>query len=97
MVEPDITGLNISFRVKGSIYPNPSNGMLTLKTNNLSINQVRTFSLLNYAGQEVFRKSISQGTETINLPDILTSGVYLARVVDSMGRPLMTEQIVLSK
>jgi hypothetical protein len=34
-VEPDITGLNNSVRVKGSIYPNPSNGMLAIKRSNL--------------------------------------------------------------
>ena len=96
-VEPDITGLNNSFRVKGSIYPNPSNGMLTLKTNILSINQVRTFSLLNFAGQEVYRKDLTEETQTFNLPDTFASGIYLARILDENGASLMTEQLILSK
>ncbi len=96
-VEPDVTGLSNSFRVKGSIYPNPSNGMLTLKTNILSINQVRTFSLLNFAGQEVYRKDLTQETETFNLPDNFASGIYLARILDENGASSLTEQLILSK
>jgi hypothetical protein len=96
-VEPDVTGLNNSVRVKGSIYPNPSNGMLTLKTNILSINQVRTFSLLNFAGQEVYRKDLTQETETFNLPDTFASGIYLARILDENGASSLAEQLILSK
>jgi hypothetical protein len=96
-VEPDITGLNNLFRVKGSIYPNPSNGMLTLKANNLSMNQVRTFSLLNFAGQEVYRKDLTQETETFNLPNTFASGIYLARILDENGASSLTEQLILSK
>ena len=96
-VEPDITGLNNLFRVKGSIYPNPSNGMLAIKSCDLPKSQARTFSLLNFAGQEVFNKIVSHETEAFNLPSSLASGLYLARILDENGAMLITEQLILSK
>jgi hypothetical protein len=62
-----------------SIFPNPSNGIITINTENtLSI------TVCDIAGKVVFSKNNVSNNETINL-SYLQSGVYLAKMVTESG------------
>ena len=72
-----------------SIFPNPSNGMITINTENtLSI------TVCDIAGKVVFSKNNVTKNETINLSN-LQSGVYLAKMVTETGVE-ETKKIILN-
>jgi len=72
-----------------SIFPNPSNGMITINTENtLSI------TVCDIAGKVVFSKNNVTNNETINLSN-LQSGVYLAKMVTETGVE-ETKKIILN-
>jgi len=83
--------LNIDEFTKNSIsiFPNPSNGMITINTENtLSI------TVCDIAGKVVFSKNNVTNNETINLSN-LQSGVYLAKMVTETGVE-ETKKIILN-
>ena len=67
------------------IYPNPTNGLVMVKVNNLS--GLATVQLLDIAGKEVLTKSLTTTTTQIEL-DLgnLESGTYIIRLFDDKGQ-----------
>jgi len=71
-----------------SIYPNPSNGVITISTeNNVDV------TIIDITGKVVFIKNNVSNNESINLSD-LQKGVYLAKL-NSEGRE-ETKKIILN-
>ena len=64
-----------------SVYPNPSNGLFTIKNNGFVLNSV---SVYNQIGQVVYRRTADQIEEEINLFNF-ESGVYTIRVSHETG------------
>ena len=60
-----------------TVYPNPSNGNITLKTDNLINNTQLT--IYNQLGQVVFKKQLTNELTSINLD--VNSGVYQVRIL----------------
>jgi hypothetical protein len=68
-----------------SIYPNPSNGLITLADQGQLNGKSWSFILSNLMGQEVYRQDMPAGSgNTIQLPASLSKGLYIVRVTDSM-------------
>ena len=65
-----------------SIYPNPTNGELTIE---LMKQDEYSVSITNLTGQEVFLESKLIGSKKIDLSNV-SKGYYIIRVVDQNGR-----------
>jgi hypothetical protein len=63
-----------------TIQPNPSNGTFAL--NFASLNSNADVTVMNLNGQQVFEKSITEGSETITLPQV-SKGAYILIVKTS--------------
>jgi hypothetical protein len=59
-----------------TVYPNPSNGIVYIKTNALENASIEMYNTL---GELVFVKSVSSSIESIDVENLHT-GVYLLRV-----------------
>ncbi|MCF6356824.1 MAG: T9SS type A sorting domain-containing protein [Draconibacterium sp.] len=74
---------------KLSIYPNPVEGIMNVK----SAKEIHSISVTNIVGQEVLKANISSNrTAVINTLD-LNNGVYVVRVVDANGE-ILTKKII---
>lgn len=84
---------NDSQKLSVLIYPNPSNGKISLKFNesieNLSLN------VFDVMGRVVYNSNYSKSIKHIDLDlNTLVSGVYFVHLVDSLGK-LSVERIVI--
>ncbi len=82
---------------KTKIYPNPFTDALTIelpdKKENL-LNQV-SIMIYNTSGNSVFSKTVKTKSNNLSIrPEILDKGMYIIKVVDQIGYPLLTERIV---
>ncbi|MFL2588794.1 MAG: T9SS type A sorting domain-containing protein [Parvicellaceae bacterium] len=81
------TGLN-TIENKYSIYPNPSNGIITIHTSN----EINTVNIYNMIGNLVIVKNISSNQSTLNIEN-LTNGVYLMEMKLSDGSKINSKII----
>lgn len=78
--------LDITESQEGSItvYPNPTDGWLNVKFNNMPKSQKGTLQLLNLSGQMVYNEELNilKSNSTISLRDVssMNSGIYILRV-----------------
>ncbi|MCE9538415.1 MAG: T9SS type A sorting domain-containing protein [Bacteroidetes bacterium] len=72
-----------------SVYPNPSNGILTIELAEL---QETELTLYNILGELVFHKTIHEKHNTINLPD-LRNGLYTIHLKNDKGTTTTTKLI----
>lgn len=63
-----------------SLYPNPTNGVLTIETPVAGTLTVHTID-----GREVYRREVKAAATTISLPNGMASGVYLCRFTGADG------------
>jgi len=78
---------------KVEVYPNPSNGMLTLSLTN--VNQECSIKVYSVLGQQVYWSSIdANGSAEINLSG-QSQGVYLYRVITETGDLVREGKIIL--
>jgi len=81
------TGLN-TIENKYSIYPNPTNGIITIHTSN----EINTVNIYNMIGNLVMVKNISSNQSTLNIEN-LTNGVYLMEMKLSDGSKINSKII----
>lgn len=75
------------------IYPNPTNGLVMVKVNNLS--GLATVQLLDIAGKEVMIKSLSTTATQIELDlSEFENGTYILRLFDDKGQ---TESVIVKE
>jgi hypothetical protein len=81
------TGIKSNVASNGSVYPNPTNGVLNIHTTaaNASV------EFYNAMGQNVMSKSLTNGTNTIDMNG-LSSGVYTVRLIQD-GASTITKVI----
>jgi hypothetical protein len=77
-----------------SIYPNPANQLITLRTSALAVGgSIRFF---DPTGREVLRTSLSEQITVVNL-EAVRSSLLFARVLDAKGSVIGTERVVLMR
>ena len=64
-----------------SIYPNPTNGLLTITGKNITGSQLEIYSSL---GQLVAEKTINSNNELVNLTE-KTAGIYILKITNNNG------------
>ena len=73
-----------------SIYPNPSNGLLTITTSNADVNT--NLVVTNLIGQEVFKTSIKDVNTNLDLT-VLQKGIYMLTITNGQYRQI--EKIII--
>jgi hypothetical protein len=63
-----------------SIYPNPSNGALTIETP-----VAGTFVVYSIDAKEVARYEVLAGVSAVSLPNTIAAGVYMCRFTGADG------------
>ncbi|MFT5858910.1 MAG: hypothetical protein ACI865_001006 [Flavobacteriaceae bacterium] len=74
-------------------YPNPTNGVVNFKIENISATSIEIVDLV---GKVVTAASVTGTFTQINLENF-TQGSYFYRLIDTKGTVLVTEKLVLSK
>lgn len=75
-----------------SIYPNPSNGIITIKKTDLNENfKIR---ITNSLGQELLKNSMTENQVVIDLSGF-NSGIYFVQISDEQGQTLSVKKIIL--
>jgi hypothetical protein len=88
LVKSSSLGINEADDLGFSMYPNPSNNNLTIKSAN---NPLTTVEIYNVTGQRVLNFNFSQSISEIMDVSNLTSGVYLVRINDSITKRLIVK------
>jgi hypothetical protein len=70
------------------MYPNPSDNNLTIKSQNDPLTSVEIY---NVSGQRVLNFNFSDSITEIMDVSILTSGIYLVRINDSITKRLIVK------
>jgi choice-of-anchor B domain-containing protein len=88
LIKSSSLGVNEADDLGFSLYPNPSNNNLTIKSINDPLTAVEVF---NVSGQRVLDFKFSgTNSETIDV-SVLTSGIYLVRINDSTTKRLIVK------
>jgi hypothetical protein len=79
-----------------SVYPNPTNGIITVKIDNLQLNNA-TIKVINLNGQTVYANTLrtfANGTSSIDLSN-QANGVYFVQIVSE--KQVITKRIIKAK
>ena len=94
-VNVSVTGIDSNFEQIVSIYPNPSNGLLTFSINNVVTNQI-VISILDIQGKIVFTETdkniAAEYKKQINLSD-LAKGIYYVKL--NIGSEVKTQKLII--
>ena len=82
--------VNENENVTVSIYPNPSNGLLNIKSNG----SIRKIQVLNSLGQTIYTQSNTGTKPVISLDLSDFSGVYIIRMTDANGQQMIRKIIL---
>ena len=85
-----VSNNNINFNNNFKIYPNPSNGKITIQTNNPKYNII----IKNIIGQTIYKKTDLLDNETLDIT-FLTNGIYLINI--NSGNNNTTRRIIINK
>ena len=72
-------------------FPNPSNHIITLNSNNILNGQVIIFDLL---GNELIRKKITSNQEIINLSSLPSKGTYFIKSQNDLGNVVSISKLI---
>lgn len=73
------------------LFPNPTNGIITIKLSNHSSGQIILTDIL---GKEVLSKSFSSNEAQLNLKSLESKGTYFAKVLDSNGNVIAIKKLI---
>jgi hypothetical protein len=88
VVVAEATGINSNEALAIELYPNPTNGILSIQSNNSNKLQI---AIYNYEGQKVYERNIYKHQEWIDISDIST-GSYILRI--QQGKEVYTKKII---
>jgi bacillolysin len=91
--EVDDTGLNEKTENIISIYPNPTNGELIIKTNNLTNGSIEITDLL---GRTLIQLPIQENLTHYNFAKYNATGIYMVKIRDNQGNLLKVEKVILN-
>ena len=73
------------------LFPNPTNGIITINLSNHSNGQIILTDIL---GKEVLSKSFSSNEVQLNLKNLESKGTYFAKVLDSNGNIIAIKKLI---
>ncbi|MFC0878739.1 T9SS type A sorting domain-containing protein [Saccharicrinis sp. FJH2] len=86
----EVSSLDISNNIYVNLYPNPSDDLISIKTN---FNKTASISIINHIGQEVYNNELVHGSSVINLKD-LSKGIYLFVLKDEKNTIIHSQNII---
>ncbi len=72
------------------IYPNPTNGIITIQQLN---NTLSTIEIFNATGQLIFSSGLSQQISTVDI-STLSQGLYFIKLSDKTGKVCIVEKLI---
>jgi alpha-tubulin suppressor-like RCC1 family protein len=78
-----------------SIYPNPSNGNISIDFKDYFSVNGYTIMVTNLFGQSVYSDIIKQQKSTFQIPLSNSKGIYFVKIADSQGQPIEFKKIVI--
>ena len=96
LINMTITSFNpIMYQNTIKIYPNPTQGILTIDFGNISFLNGYQMKITNSVGQQVFQTNISQKISNVNLSSFTSKGIYYVQLIDRKGTIVETKKIVM--
>ncbi|MEY4287438.1 MAG: hypothetical protein RL511_1527, partial [Bacteroidota bacterium] len=83
-------GLNTAPKVSPSVYPNPSNGLVFVKTQN----DVRKIQVISALGQQIKEMNISNAQQVVEIDLDNYHGVYFLRLTNNAGEQSLHKVII---
>jgi hypothetical protein len=91
-----ITSFNpVTYENTIKIYPNPTQGQLTIDFGNINTLSGYQMKIINPLGQQIFQSNISQRISNITLSSFATKGVYFVQLIDGKGTITENRKIVI--
>ena len=84
-------GINELDNLLVNLYPNPTNGSVTLSFSNTTNGQVILTDLL---GKEVLSKSFTSNEVQLNLKSLEAKGTYFAKVLDADSNVIAIKKLI---
>ena len=84
-------GINELDNLLVNLYPNPTNGWVTLSLSNITNGQVILTDLL---GKEVLSKSFTSNEVQLNLKSLESKGTYFAKVLDADSNVIAIKKLI---
>lgn len=78
------------------IYPNPTNGKITLKHPSFVTENNYFISVANILGTKLYSQKMNQNETTINLNELGAYGIYLISVHSQEGNYLISKRVLLT-
>jgi hypothetical protein len=95
-INSTITSFNpITYENTIKIYPNPTQGQLTIDFGNINTLSGYQMKVINPLGQQIFQSNISQRISNITLSSFATKGVYFVQLIDNKGTITENRKIVI--
>ncbi|MBU6159417.1 MAG: T9SS type A sorting domain-containing protein [Bacteroidetes bacterium] len=95
-INSTITSFNpITYENTIKIYPNPSQGQLTIDFGNINTLSGYQMKVINPVGQQIFQSNITQRISNISLSSFSAKGVYFVQLIDSKGEVRENRKIVI--
>jgi extracellular elastinolytic metalloproteinase len=85
-----VSNNNLNFNNNFKVYPNPSNGKITIQTNNPKYN----ITIKDIIGQTIYKEIDLLDNETLDIT-FLTNGIYLINI--NYGNNNTTKRIIINK
>ena len=83
-------GLNAAPKTSPSVYPNPSNGVVFVKTQN----EIRKIQVVSALGQQIKEINVSAGQQVIEIDLNNHQGVYFMRLTTNSGEQSLHKVII---
>lgn len=90
-----VSGIESSTKKEFHVYPNPSNGLLSIEHPNLNGMRKTEVIIENFLGQEIYSTAISNPITQIDLSSQFSKGIYFLRISDDNGKLIESQKILL--
>ena len=91
-----VAGINEIESPDFSIYPNPTNGKITLKNSSFVTENNYFISVTDIIGKKLLSQKMNQNETTINLNELGANGIYLISVHSQEGNYLISKRVLLT-
>jgi hypothetical protein len=81
--DPSVLGINENFKIKMDVYPNPTDGLLTIR-HDFDLSSSAIITVTDILGKTVLSNSLTQQTQTIDITE-LNKGIYFLSIISKNG------------